>query len=92
VDKETYMPSVRHAVELVGGYDALAKRVGVTSDEIVGWAQGTRTPSIRDLLFVLDVVMVETRKIVSAAMAFGLAELTLAKAASSAKSSARPAL
>lgn len=79
------MRSVDHAAELVGGYDALAERLGVCFENVVDWARGTACPDTTTFLFVLDLIMEETRKLTGALMAFGLAEQALAKARGSSK-------
>jgi hypothetical protein len=85
VEKETYIASIAHAMALAGGCDALANRLDVTVDELLAWTRGTRTPDTVTLLRVLDVVMVETRNLSRAAMARGLAEVTLTRIAAKAR-------
>jgi hypothetical protein len=84
---ETQVASIEHAMALVGGVDALAIRLGVTAEDIIAWARGIDTPSIPLLLSVYDVVIEETRNLSRAAMARGLAEIALAKAAAQARAS-----
>jgi hypothetical protein len=74
------MRSVDHAAELAGGYDALAERLGVCSSDVVDWSRGIAYPDTTTFLFVLDLIMEETRKLAGTLMAFGLAEQTVAKA------------
>lgn len=83
-DKDMYVPSVEHAATLVGGRNALARRLGVEREDVLAWTRGEKTPSTMALLLVLDIVVMETRKLASAAMAQGLMEITLAKAAAKA--------
>ncbi|HYM85431.1 MAG TPA: hypothetical protein VET30_01715, partial [Pseudoxanthomonas sp.] len=64
------------------GYDELARRLGVATPDIISWSAGRSTPSTATFLLVLDAILVETRNVCSAAMAYGLVELALAKAAS----------
>lgn len=87
MNKEMYVPSIEHAAALVGGSEALANRLGVTPEELLGWVRGTQVPSIVSLLRVLDVVIIETRDLSRAAMAQGVAEMALAKAAAQARAS-----
>ena len=79
------MRSVDHAAELAGGYDALAERLGVGSRDVVDWVRGAASPDTTTFLFVLDVIMEETRKLSGALMAFGLAEQAVAKARTSSR-------
>ena len=88
MDPELYMRSVEHAAELAGGYGALAMRLGVPEDQVVGWAQGTVTPETTQLLLLLDLIILETRNLSRNAMAFGLAEQALAKARSTSRRAA----
>lgn len=74
------MRSVDHAAELVGGYEALGQRLGVRTEEVLDWSRGLGSPGTASLLFVLDVIMQETQKLSSAAVAFELAAQVLAKA------------
>lgn len=74
---------------LAGGCDALANRLDVAADELLAWTRGTRTPDTVALLRVFDVVMVETRNLSRAAMARGLAEVTLARIAAKARADFR---
>ena len=74
------MSSVDHAAELVGGYEALGQRLGVRTEEVMDWSLGLERPNTATLLFVLDVIMQETQKLSSAAVAFELAGQALAKA------------
>ena len=74
------MHSVEHAAELVGGYEALGQRLGVRTEEIVDWSLGLRSPDTATFLFVLDVIMQETQKLSSAAIAFELARQAIVKA------------
>ncbi|HEY1288888.1 MAG TPA: hypothetical protein VNH16_06420 [Burkholderiales bacterium] len=79
------MHSVEHAAELVGGYEALGQRLGVRTEEIVDWSLGLRSPDTATFLFVLDVIMQETQKLSSAAIAFELARQAIAKARDASK-------
>jgi hypothetical protein len=79
------MRSVDHAAELVGGYEALAERLGVPPERVMDWSLGFGSPNTATLLFVLDVIMQETQKLSSAAVAFELARQALAKARRSSK-------
>ena len=74
------MRSVDHAAELVGGYEALGQRLGVRTEQVMDWSLGLVSPNTATLLFVLDIVMQETQKLSSAAVAFELAGQALAKA------------
>jgi DNA-binding transcriptional regulator YdaS (Cro superfamily) len=74
------MCSVDHAAELVGGYEALGQRLGVSTEEVMDWSLGLGRPNTATLLFVFDVIMQETQKLTSAAVAFELAGQALAKA------------
>ena len=74
------MRSVDHAAELVGGYEALAERLGVRPEQVMDWSLGLGRPTTATQLFVLDVIMQETQKLSSAAVAFELARQALAKA------------
>jgi hypothetical protein len=85
LEKAACMRSVDHAAELAGGYDALAERLGVCSNDVVDWVCGMACPDTTTFLFVLDLIMEETRKLASSTMAFGLAEQALAKASDSSK-------
>lgn len=89
MEKETYIASIEHAMALVGGSDALANRLDVTVDEVLAWTRGTQAPDTATLLRVFDVVMVETRNLSRAAMARGLAEVTLARIAAQARAAFR---
>jgi regulator of protease activity HflC (stomatin/prohibitin superfamily) len=84
---ETHVASIEHAMALVGGIDALANRLGVAVDDITAWIRGIHTPSVLLLLSVYDVVIEETRQLSRVAMARGLAEMALAKAAAQARAS-----
>ena len=79
------MRSVDHAAELVGGYEALAERLGVRPEQVMDWSLGLARPNTATLLFVLDLIMQETQKLSSAAVAFELARQALAKARHSSK-------
>ena len=74
------MCSVGHAAELVGGYEALGQRLGVRTEEVMDWSLGLRNPNTATFLFILDIVMQETQKLSSAAIAFELARQVIAKA------------
>jgi len=74
------MGSVDHAAELVGGYEALGQRLGVRTEEVMDWSLGLVSPNTATFLFVLDIIMQETQKLSSAALAFELAGQALAKA------------
>ena len=74
------MCSVDHAAELVGGYEALGQRLGVRSEQVMDWALGLDSPDTATFLFVLDLIMQETQKLSSAAVAFELARQALDKA------------
>ena len=74
------MRSVDHAAELVGGYEALGQRLGVRTEQVMDWSLGLASPNTATLLFVLDLIMQETQKLSSAAVAFELAGQALAKA------------
>jgi ribosome-binding protein aMBF1 (putative translation factor) len=80
MEKERYGRSVRHAAEMVGGYEELAKRLRVSKTVVSQWADGDDIPDTMQFLVLLDLIMVETRKLSSEAMAFGLAETMIAKA------------
>jgi hypothetical protein len=79
------MRSVDHAAELVGGYEALAERLGARPEQVMDWSLGLERPNTATLLFVLDVIMQETQKLSSAAVAFELARQALSKARQSSK-------
>ena len=79
------MSSVDHAAELVGGYEALGQRLGVSTEEVMDWSLGLGRPNTATLLFVFDVIMQETQKLSRAAVAFELAGQVLAKARHSSK-------
>ncbi len=85
MEKDLYLASIQHAIELAGGCEALAHRIDASPQEVLEWTQGKSSPGTLALLLVLDVVIAETRKLSSGTMARGLAEATLAKAAASAK-------
>ena len=74
------MRSVDHAAELAGGYDELAKRLGVRAEQIMDWSLGLGSPDTASFLFVLDLILQETQKLSSAALAFELAREALIKA------------
>jgi hypothetical protein len=74
------MCSVDHAAELAGGYEALGQRLGVRSEQVMDWALGLDSPDTATFLFVLDLIMQETQKLSSAAVAFELARQALDKA------------
>jgi len=74
------MCSVGHAAELDGGYEALGQRLGVRTEEVMDWSLGLRNPNTATFLFILDIVMQETQKLSSAAVAFELAGQALARA------------
>jgi hypothetical protein len=79
------MRSVEHAAELVGGYEALAERLGARPEEVLDWSLGFGSPNTATLLFVLELIMQETQKLSRAAVAFELARQALAKARHSSK-------
>lgn len=80
VEKAQYRRSVRHAAEMVGGYEELAKRLRVGKTVVSQWAAGDDIPDTMRFLFLLDLILVETRKLSAVAMAFGLVEEAIAKA------------
>jgi hypothetical protein len=51
-----YIESVEDAAALAGGYDRLAEALGVSSEEVRGWAAGTAIPEISALLRLIDLV------------------------------------
>ena len=75
--------SVDHAATLMGGYEALGQRLGVRTEEVMDWSLGLRNPDTATFLFILDIIMQETQRLSSAAIAFELARQVLAKARSS---------
>ena len=79
------MHSVDHAAELAGGYEALARRLGVRTEQVMDWSLGLDSPDTTAFLFVLDLIMQETQKLSQAAVAFELARQALAKARRSSK-------
>jgi hypothetical protein len=81
--RELSMRSVEHAAELAGGYEALARRLGMRTEQVMDWSLGLDSPDTASFLFVLDIIMQETQKLSSAAVAFELARQALAKARSS---------
>jgi hypothetical protein len=83
--RELSMRSVEHAAELAGGYEALARRLGMRTEQVMDWSLGLDSPDTASFLFVLDIIMQETQKLSSAAVAFELARQALAKASSSSK-------
>jgi hypothetical protein len=83
--RELSMRSVEHAAELAGGYEALARRLGMRTEQVMDWSLGLDSPDTASFLFVLDLIMQETQKLSSAAVAFELARQALAKARSSSK-------
>lgn len=74
------MRSVDHAAELAGGYEELAARLGVRPEEVMDWSLGLGSPDTATFLFVLDLILQETQKLSSAALAFELAREALTKA------------
>ena len=80
MEQHQFRRSVRFAAEMVGGYEELAKRLGVGKTVVSQWAAGDDMPDTMRLLFLLDIIMVETGKLSRAAMASGLALAALAKA------------
>lgn len=83
--RELSMRSVEHAAELAGGYEALARRLGMRTEQVMDWSLGLDSPDTASFLFVLDLIMQETQKLSQAAVAFELARQALAKARSSSK-------
>jgi hypothetical protein len=81
--RELSMRSVEHAAELAGGYEALARRLGMRTEQVMDWSLGLDSPDTASFLFVLDLIMQETQKLSQAAVAFELARQALAKARSS---------
>jgi hypothetical protein len=51
-----YIESVEDAAALAGGYDRLAEALGVSGDEVRGWAAGTAIPELSALLRLIDLV------------------------------------
>jgi hypothetical protein len=82
------MRSVEHAAELAGGYEALAARLGVRTEKVMDWSLGLASPDTAAFLFLLDLIMQETQKLLQAAVAFELAGQALAKARSSSSKAA----
>lgn len=85
MEKAVYVRTVKHAVDLAGGHEALARRLGVGEQDVLRWSLGESRPDTMAFLFVLDFIMEETRKLSRDMMAFGLAEQIVAKAQSSSK-------
>jgi hypothetical protein len=56
VGRAFYIESVEDAAALVGGYDALADALGVSGEEVRGWAAGTAIPEVSALLRLIDLV------------------------------------
>jgi hypothetical protein len=83
--REISVRSVDHAAEFAGGYAELAARLGVRPDQVIDWSLGLRKPDTTTFLFVLDVIMHETQKLSSAALAFELAQQAITKARKSSK-------
>jgi hypothetical protein len=85
MDEAVYMRSVEQAAELAGGYEELARRLQVPTEDVIDWSRGKDKPGVDVFLLMLDLIMDETHKLSRAATAFGLAEQVLAKAARSSK-------
>jgi DNA-binding transcriptional regulator YiaG len=51
-----YTRTVRRAIALAGGVDALAARLGIPASEIRAWEAGDRDPGVPQFLSLLDIV------------------------------------
>jgi transcriptional regulator with XRE-family HTH domain len=85
MEKEQYRWSVRHAAEMVGGYEELAERLRIGKAVVSQWAAGDDIPDTMQFLFLLDLIMVETDRLSRAVMASALAEAAIAKAGHTSK-------
>lgn len=85
MENDVYIRSIQHAVDLAGGHEALAGRLGVSAKDVLRWSLGEVRPDTMAFLFVLDFIIEETRKLSREMMALGLAEQVVAKAQSRSK-------
>lgn len=79
------MRSVEHAAEIAGGYDELAVRVGVSADRVIAWSAGRDMPDTTSFLLVLDVILLETKRLSRTAEALEFAQYVVRKAQKSSK-------
>jgi hypothetical protein len=58
--KAVYQRSVEMAAEILGSNDAVAQYLGVKSDEVLGWLNGTAEPAINLFLRLVDLIEKKT--------------------------------
>jgi DNA-binding transcriptional regulator YdaS (Cro superfamily) len=58
----TYARVVRRAAEILGGVDALAAQLGVPTDDVVQWVQGTKSVPTSVFLKAVDIVTRDSAK------------------------------
>ena len=58
--KTVYRSSVEMAGEILGGYEAVAKHLGVTTDEVLSWADGKTEPAIAFFFRMVDLIEQKT--------------------------------
>ena len=57
------MRAVEQAARMTGGYEQLARRIGVTMEEVAAWASGTAEPPPAAFVAVTDIVLGDTVKL-----------------------------
>jgi predicted transcriptional regulator len=60
--KTVYRRSVEMAGEILGGNEAVAKHLGVTTDEVRSWAEGKTEPAIALFLRLVELIEQKTVK------------------------------
>lgn len=50
------------AADILGGNEALAKHLGVTTEEILSWIEGTTQPAMNLLLRIVELIEANTVK------------------------------
>jgi hypothetical protein len=59
--KALYIQSVEDAASIAGGYDHLAAELGVSVDEVEGWAAGSVIPECAVFLRLIEILVNPTR-------------------------------
>lgn len=59
--KNDYGPTIAREVQRAGGYEQLAKRLGVKAGDVQAWAAGSRPPPPRVLLRLADLMLQDTQ-------------------------------
>jgi predicted transcriptional regulator len=60
MSKAVYQRSVEMAAEILGSNDAVAQYLGVKSDEVLEWLNGTAEPAINLFLRLVDLIEKKT--------------------------------